>query len=67
MIILHSLLMRVLLESTTFLLHKIIKSVGTFRIAGIIKDHFQILIWFLVLYYFMGIQLHRMGAVDGDL
>ena len=72
--------MRVLLESITFLLH--IKNVGIFRIVGIIKDHlltiywynwvgqinhFQILILFLVLYYFMDIQLHRMGAVDGDL
>ena len=36
-IISHSLQMRVLLENTTFLLHKIIRKTGIIRIAGIIR------------------------------
>jgi hypothetical protein len=34
---LHSLQMRVLLENTTFLLHKIVRIVGIIRVAGIIR------------------------------
>ena len=36
-IILISLQMRVLLENTTFLLHKIVKIAGIIRVAGIIR------------------------------
>ena len=36
-IISHSLQMRVLLENTTFLLHKVLRFTGTIRIAGIIR------------------------------
>ena len=36
-IILHSLQMHVLLENTTFLLHKIIRIAGIIRVAGIIR------------------------------
>ena len=36
-IISHSLQMRVLLENTTFSLHKIIRNAGIIRIAGIIQ------------------------------
>ena len=36
-IILHSLQMRVLLENTTFLLHKIVRIAGIIRVAGIIR------------------------------
>ena len=36
-IILHSLQMRVLLENTTFLLHKIVRIAGIIRDAGIIR------------------------------
>ena len=36
-IILHSLQMRVLLENTTFLLHKIVRIEGIIRVAGIIR------------------------------
>ena len=36
-IILHSLQMRVLLENTTFLLHKIVRNAGIIRVAGIIQ------------------------------
>ena len=36
-IILHSLQVRVLLENTTFLLHKIVRNAGIIRVAGIIR------------------------------
>ena len=36
-IISHSLQMRVLLENTTFLLHKIVRIEGIIRVAGIIR------------------------------
>ena len=36
-IILHSLQMRVLLENTTFPLHKIVRIAGIIRVAGIIR------------------------------
>ena len=36
-IILHSHQMRVLLENTTFLLHKIVRIAGIIRVAGIIR------------------------------
>ena len=36
-IILHSLQMRVLLENTTFLLHKIVRIAGIIRVEGIIR------------------------------
>ena len=36
-IILHSLQMRVLLENSTFLLHKIVRIAGIIRVAGIIR------------------------------
>ena len=36
-IILHSLQMQVLLENTTFLLHKIVRIAGIIRVAGIIR------------------------------
>ena len=36
-IILHSLQMRILLENTTFLLHKIVRNAGIIRVAGIIR------------------------------
>ena len=36
-IILHSLQIRVLLENTTFLQHKIVRNAGIIRVAGIIR------------------------------
>ena len=36
-IVLHCLQMRVLLENTTFLLHKIVRIAGIIRVAGIIR------------------------------
>ena len=36
-IILHNLQMQVLLENTTFLLHKIVRIAGIIRVAGIIR------------------------------
>ena len=38
-IILCSIQMRVLLENTTFLLHKVIRIAGIIRVAGIISTH----------------------------
>ena len=35
--ILHSLQMQVLLENTTFLLHKVVRNAGIIRVAGIIR------------------------------
>ena len=40
-IISHSLQMQVLLENTTFSLHKIIRNAGIIRIAGIIRGDYE--------------------------
>ena len=59
-IILNSLQMRVLLENTTFLLHKIVRIAGIIRVAGIIRGRalYEEIRYVLVYYVYLNVQLH---------